>query len=55
VDDRRKDRVKNLRLEGKMTRLGVLTIKRVGRDWKALVTDELQYVASYLGAEWHEK
>jgi hypothetical protein len=55
MDDRGKDGVKMLRLEGEVTRLGTLTLKRVGGGWKALVPDELQYVASYLGAEWREK
>jgi hypothetical protein len=55
VDDRGKDAVKKLRLEGEVTRLGTLTLKQVGGGWKALVPDELRYVVSFLEAEWREK
>jgi hypothetical protein len=55
VDDRGKGEVKRLRLEGEMTRLGTLTLKRAGGGWKALVPDELRYIASYLQAELREK
>jgi hypothetical protein len=55
TDDRGKGQVKKLQMEGEVTRLGIVTLKRVGGDWKALVPDELGYVAFYLGAEWREK
>jgi hypothetical protein len=55
TDDRGKGGVKRLKLEGEVTRLGVLTLRRAGGGWKALVPDELRLVAAYLGAEWREK
>jgi hypothetical protein len=55
VDDRGKGGVKRLKLEGEVTRLGVLTLRRAGGGWKALVPDEVRLVAAYLGAEWREK
>jgi hypothetical protein len=55
VDDRGKDGVKRLRLEGEVTRLGTLTLKQVGGSWKMLIPDELRYVVSFLEAQWREK
>jgi hypothetical protein len=55
MDDRGKDGIKRLQMEGEVTRLGTLTLKRAGGGWKALVPDELRYIASYLSAEWRAK
>jgi hypothetical protein len=55
VDDRGKDGMKKLKLEGEVTRLGVLTLRLSGEGWKASVPDELRLIAAYLGAEWREK
>ena len=38
-----------------MTRLGVLTLRRCGGGWKALVPDELRHYADYAAAVWQEK
>jgi len=55
VNDRGKDGFKKLKLEGEVTRLGVLTLRRGKDGWKALVPDEVRLVAAYLGAGWREK
>jgi len=38
-----------------VTRLGVLTLRRGGGGWKALVPDELRHYADYAAAQWKEK
>ena len=55
TDDRGTGKVKRLKLEGEVTRLGVLTLRRGGGRWKALVPDELRHYADYAAAEWQEK
>jgi hypothetical protein len=55
MDDRGNDGTKKLELVGEVTRMGVLTLKRSGGSWKAVVPDELLYVTAFLKGEWKEK
>jgi hypothetical protein len=55
TDDRGAGGAKRLKLEGEVTRLGVLTLRRCGGGWKALVPDELRHYADYAAAVWQEK
>jgi hypothetical protein len=55
TDDRGKEGVKKLKLVGEVTRLGVLTLKRSGKGWKALVPEEVQQLPALMNAQWKEK
>jgi hypothetical protein len=50
ADDRGAGAVERLRLEGEVTRLGVLALRHGGGGWKALAPDELRHAADYVRA-----
>jgi hypothetical protein len=54
-DDRGGGRVRELESVGEVTRMGVLTVRRSGKGWKANVPDELQHVSALLRGEWKER